>query len=220
MDSTISAAIINGICIIISAALAAIITYFLAKKRYTEKKNYPSGITYSERACDYGEKALQATNSIFSSGIFMAMLADYRVQNDFINVNSEIPITFVMVNSDHQDILKLFDMLNGWSNNETENERTPIIESVKLGVKRIRDNRKKNINIKYNNFIVSSSYFAVDYKVKTKYSFIQIKHYLLNDKKAVKVLYYTVLPSSDLWKHYCEQIRILEESNENFSNWS
>jgi len=221
MDSTVSAAIIIGICGIIGAALAAIVTYYLtnksAHKRYVVNKSEHSGITYSSRSCNYGEKALQAKNSIFSSSIFMAMLADYDIQNDFANVNPEIPITLVMVNSDYPDMLKFVNMFNGRSNIENEEKvMTTVAENVKIGIKRIKSSR--NINVKFINFIVPVSYFAVDYKIVTESSFIQIKHYLLNDKRAVKVLYCTVLPGSELFEQYRKQILLLERSDENFSN--
>ena len=217
IDSIVLAASITGICGII----AAVITHYRKKnksvqKRYEENKSEPLGITYSTRTCNYGEKVLQAKNSIFSSGIWMAMLADPGIQNDFAKVNPEIPITFVMANSDHPNMVKCVNMINGWSHVNDAKEMKKIIDGAKIGINRIKSCRE--INEKYINFIVPVSYFAIDYKVVTESSFIQIKYYLLNDKRAVKHLYYTVFPGSELFEQYQKQILLLEKSNENFSN--
>jgi hypothetical protein len=193
MDNTILAAIIMGICAIIAPV-----------------------ITYSTRSCSFGEKALQAKNSVFCSSLIMAQLNDFDIQNDFMKVNSEIPITIVLLNSNNPDMIKTLQRFNGYS--LIENEKT-IIEGVKIGIDRILSN-KRNVTVKYKNFIIPNSYFAVDYKVKTDSSFIQIKQYLLNDNKGIKVLYCTVRPESELYELYREQILLLERSNEDFSNWS
>jgi len=209
IDSTVLAAIIMGIC----AITAPFVTYYLTnksvKKRYQETKNEPLGITYSTRSCSFGEKALQAKNSIFCSSLVMAQLNDFDIQNDFMEVNPEIPITIVLFNSNNPDIIEMLQRFNGYS--FTEKEKA-IIEGVKVGIDRILSRR--DIIVKYKNYIVPNSYFAVDYKVKTDSSFIQIKQYLLNENKGIKVLYCTVRPESELYELYQRQILLLEKSNE------
>ena len=203
------------IIITLSLIIIGLIVYLIWQERNIRKnKNKNNGVSYDSRPCSYGEKALQAKNSIFCSSIRMAALADHGVYNDFANVKSHIPIKLVL-SSNNINTKKALHMLYNWSG-VSKKFTEAIITSVDEAINNIRN--KRSIDVKYIDFVTPTSYFAIDYKEETDVSFIQIKHYLLCNKKNIEALYFTVYPSSDLYNLYKRQIELLENTEEESDN--
>ena len=125
------------------------------------------------------------------------------------NIELRIAIKFVVADCNNDDILKA---VKGISNAAKE-ELQSLSQVFDIGLNRIKHDR--DVDVVFIDFYVSISYFAIDYKEQTNSSFIQAKHYLLNEnKKSIKVFYCTVRPGTNLYDYYKEQILILDRIKE------
>ncbi|MCL2057344.1 MAG: hypothetical protein FWH02_09050 [Oscillospiraceae bacterium] len=208
MDST-NAIII--LLVLITVDLVCIIIGYLEKSLQLSEHNKKmlkyaiaqstSGVSYSSDDCNYIDIVKSATKCIFYSGIAMGRFSDYNMENAFAEVSTEITITFVCANLENDDVLKSANGFFGRNKIEPLNSFHVYQKAIE------RMKKKRNIVDKYIDIFVPISYFAIDYKEITEFSFIQAKHYLLDENRGeIKALYCTVRPGSVLYNYYQEQI--------------
>ena len=164
-----------------------------------------SKVDYSYSSCIYKDVIPRATNSLFFSGVGMAFF-DYDIENSIIKVDQSVNITFVVMNVYNEDVATGVESFYNISKEETR----MLHESFIKRVLRINNFRKTNFGVI--DTFVQVSYFAVDYKELTEFSFIQAKYYLLtkNDEH-IDVMYYTARPGTELFKCFRKQILIIED---------
>jgi hypothetical protein len=165
-----------------------------------------SEIEYSTEYCDYVKAISQAQKSIFFSGLGMSHF-NYNLANSLADVDQRIEINCVVSDSNSCD-LKSPTMFN------LDIREKMLINGLRntfdMYIKSIRS--KRTINVDFINIFAHISYFAIDYKEQTKYSFIEAKHYLIPEKgKNTSVYYCIARPGTEIYRYYSNQIALLEE---------
>ena len=168
-------------------------------------------MNYSSDPCNYIEAVKKATGSIFFSGIGMTFL-DYALRNVLVNdTDPKVTINFAAVDYiKNNDIMTFLQDYFGPHREKWYKHRDAFNDHVE-----ILKNRQNTSFLDLDIFM-PVSYFAIDYKEKTKFSFIQAKHYLRHKyENEVNVLYYTAHQGTKLYEQYRNQILLIEESGGN-----
>ena len=166
-------------------------------------------IKYSLSSCDEKKAIFQAKKSIFFSGAGMTFF-NYDLANSLANTEPYVEINCVVTDLNNPDVKKAMDYLfRGIKKGKQSVSRL----SFDRQISRIRSAR--NINVDFITTFSHISYFAIDYKEQTESSFIQAKHYLVQEYAGeVKVFYCIVRPGTELYKYYLDQIFLLEKKGQ------
>ena len=175
-------------------------------KKENDNQEIVQEIMYSDWACNYREKILQATDCIFFSAIVLEVVSNMDVRKAFGEIDNRIMVNFFSIDDDAV-IIKSANRYMGSDYDITRSMGSTNSDWIKT----ITKNHDRTDHDKLNTF-VQTAYFAVDYKEICSTSFIQAKHYLLNDARGREGVYYiTPRPGSELFMTYREQIMLIEK---------
>jgi len=164
-----------------------------------------SKISYSKTAHGF-ELIKTAQNSIFISGVGMQSVHAYR--NVLSLIDPRVSITLAVADHDNTDVMIALEHYF----NIRPDHWTARRQLFDDGVQRIKIDREVNvINV---DIFMPIAYVAVDYYTETEYSFIQAKHYLIAEENTdTKSFFCTVVPGTNLYDYYREQILLIERTN-------
>jgi len=135
---------------------------------------------------------------------------DFDFANFLANIEPHVEIKCVVTDLNNPDVRKNMDYIFGGIEKE---KNSPARSTFDRNVSRVK--RTRSINVDFITAFPHISYFAIDYKEQTEFSFIQAKHYLIAEYTGeVNVYYCIVRPGAKLYEYYRKQIILLEKKGE------
>jgi len=133
---------------------------------------------------------------------------DFNLANSLADISNNVEINCVVSDLTNPDIDMIANHLF-----EIPLERSYGSELNMIFKKRITAIENKHaVNSTFIETLSLVSFFAVDYKKDTEFSFIQAKHYMIPEYTGhVNTIFCTAYPGTEIYKFYRTQIEILEK---------